>query len=149
MQPALLLIVCFFLLGCKNTGTAPIENNLDNNKAIEKACIATVLQKDAELGKIRNHASEQISLSETIDIYTAGLKALDYSKCPTAFTTAFNEHIDAWLAIKPITDKYPEFRGELHELFNRLEKSKDSIEFKLQSKKIWDTWSEIEALSKE
>lgn len=47
-----------------------------------------------------------------------------------------------------ITNKYPELRGEMHNLFDQLEKGNDAAEFKRYLKQIWDTWAEIEKFIK-
>ncbi|TRO66839.1 hypothetical protein [Christiangramia sabulilitoris] len=113
-----------------------------NSKARE--CEEKVIQTDEKLGKIRNHSSEKISLSETIDNYTESLNSLNFDHCTENFTMAFRDHIDAWKNIKKITDKYPDLRGEMHQLFDEIQNGKDSTEFKELSKKIWDTWSKVE-----
>lgn len=149
MKLPLTIVLCSLFLTCNTIGKKNIENNLEKDNAIGSECMKIVLKRDQEFGEIRNHSSEQISLSETIDLYTSSLKSLDYSNCPEKFRLAFDEHINAWLGIKLVSDKYPEIRGELHDLFTRLENSKDSIEFKIQSKKIWDTWNIIEIMTKD
>jgi uncharacterized protein YaaN involved in tellurite resistance len=137
------------LLSCKNTqgndNDTKIKSEVDINKA---ECIESILNRDSEFGKIRNHSSEQISLSETIDNYTNSIKFLDYSNCPDKFKIAFHEHIEAWMNIKRVSDKYPELRGELHEIFSELEKNKDSLEFKSLEIKLFDTWKVVEEITK-
>lgn len=43
-----------------------------------------------------------------------------------------------------ITDKYSGYRGEMHELFKKIESEKDSTEFKIRLKAIWNTWGKVE-----
>ncbi|WP_298898925.1 hypothetical protein [uncultured Psychroserpens sp.] len=138
MKSIQIFMAVLFLLGCKN----PEEKA--NTIVSKDDCIKAVFEKDSILGNIRNHSSEKISLSETITNYSNDLKKLDFSNCPDAFKLAFHEHIDAWIKMKDITNKYPLLRGELHAIFDQIEQSKDSTEFKLHLKGIWDTWTQIE-----
>lgn len=111
-------------------------------------CIEVILKKDSELGTIRNHACEKTSLSRTIDNYVSSIKKLDYTECPTEFTQAFSDHQEAWLATKIVTNKHSDLRGEMHDLFDAINKTADSTEFKVLVKGIWDTWAEVENASK-
>jgi hypothetical protein len=69
---------------------------------------------------------------------------LDYSYCPEEFELAFHKHIDAWLDFRKVSDKYPLLRGELHDIFSIIEKSKDSTEFKSRLNQILETWKIVE-----
>jgi len=89
-------------------------------------------------------SAQTISLSETIINYTRDLKSLDFSNCPNDFKIAFEKHIKAWLNFKTLSDKYSSIRGELHDIFDELEKSEDSIVFKQLVGNIWDTWKLVE-----
>jgi len=144
----LTLILSFLLLfGCKEPKEK--ENSSDLATEIERTnCINLVFEKDSILGAIRNHASEKISLSETINNYTNDLKSLDFNNCPEEFKSSFQNHIEAWLDIRKVTDKYPSLRGELHAIFADLEKSSDSTEFNILVKQIWATWEKVEESSK-
>lgn len=140
------MVLILLWSGCKG------PEKKDNNSGIKitaegKKCMEQILQKDSILGEIRNHASENISLSETISNYTVELRSLDYKYCSEEFKSAFNDHIEAWLDIRKVSDKYHSLRGELHEIFAQLEKSEDSIEFKLLVKHVWDTWTIVEESS--
>lgn len=138
------------LLSCKNTEGNGNETKIKSVVDLKKAeCIESTLKRDSEFGKIRNHSSEQVSLSETIDNYTDSIKSLDYRNCPDKFKIAFHKHIEAWMNIKRVSDKYPELRGELHVIFSDLEKNKDSLEFKSLKAKIFDTWKIVEDVTKE
>ena len=106
------------------------------------------LALDDSLGRARNHACETISLSETIRQYARGIENIDYRDCPEAFSTAFNKHRKAWLALLPVTDRYPELRGEMHGLFKQLEAGEHAEQFKPLVKSVWDTWGEVEAAMK-
>ncbi|ESU24623.1 hypothetical protein FEDK69T_05440 [Flavobacterium enshiense DK69] len=68
--------------------------------------------------------------------------------CPKTFSKAFQDHVNAWNAIRIVTDRYPEKRGEMHLLFKELEQSKDSVEFKKLQGNIWATWTEVERATK-
>jgi len=138
------LFLFLSILGCKEP-VAKQDNPELKPMTKQLNCTDRIFEKDSILGSIRNHASERISLSKTIDNYTDSLQALDFSECPSKFKTAFQEHIVAWQNIKITTDKYPSLRGELHYIFEELEQSKDSIEFKSFLKQIWDTWNLVEA----
>ena len=142
-----IFILTLLLLGCN--GANKKENSSDSNmegKSIN--CINQIIKKDSILGDIRNHSTERISLSETIDNYSKSLKSLDFSNCPEDFELAFNKHIDAWLDFRKLSDKYPLLRGELHDIFSIIEKSKDSIEFKSRLNEILETWKLVEQSSK-
>jgi len=143
-----ILILIFLTLACNNVGKKNGKTKLESVYIKTAECIESILQRDSELGKIRNHSSEQLSLSETIDDYTNSLKSLDYKNCPDKFTIAFHNHIEAWLDVKKVSDKYPELRGELHVIFAELEKKKDSLEFKLLETRISDTWNIVEEITK-
>lgn len=134
-----LLFIIILLLGCKHTG----ENQKNTDSTIDKeafACVKMVFEKDSILGEIRNHSSENISLSETINNYTKELESMNFAYCPEKFKSSFNAHIKAWQHLRSVTDKYPAMRGELHDIFARLEKSQDSTEFKALVQEVWDTW---------
>ncbi|WP_298904125.1 hypothetical protein [uncultured Psychroserpens sp.] len=133
------IFICLLLiLGCKNSeekNKVPIS---------EEQCIKTILEQDSILGNIRNHATETLSLNTTITNYTDSLKDLDFNYCPDDFSNAFQTHIDAWIAMKTVTDNYSNLRGEMHDVFDQIELSKDSVAFKTKLKAIWDTWKTIE-----
>lgn len=125
-----------------------------NNKSKEAdttntpSCIELTIKMDDSLGTVRNHACETISLSETIDQYVKELRSLDYEGCPEGFTNAFEKHMDAWTKMTTLTDNYPEIRGEMHQLFDELKASEDSVEFNQKLQAIWDTWGEVEKFVK-
>jgi len=138
MKNYFLFFFVIILLSCNGQ-----EPNKDI-KETSKTCIEKILEEDSSYGGIRNHSCEKISLSKTIDNYTESLDKMDFSDCPKPFSEAFKKHIDAWRAMKNVTDKYPELRGELHDLFAVIETKKDSTAFKGFHKNIWDTWKDIE-----
>ena len=61
----------------------------------------------------------------------------------------FEKHREAWLALLPVTDQYPDLRGEMHVLFKQLESGRHAESFKPLVKTVWDTWAEIEAVMQE
>lgn len=141
---SLVLLLCFTLLFSCNGS----KSKTDNSK-IKEDCVSKIFIKDSLLGGIRNHASENISLSETIENYSDSVLSLDFKDCPEEFKIAFHNHIEAWLEMRKVTDKNLELRGELHTIFEELEISKDSTEFKSHLKKIFDTWEIVEIKSKQ
>ena len=82
---------------------------------------------------------EKVSLSETIQVYVDSLSTLDFSSCPEKFASSFQEHIDAWKAMIAVTDNFPDLRGEMHDIFDEIEKSENPGEFKTRLDKIWST----------
>ncbi|UOK43108.1 MULTISPECIES: hypothetical protein [Flavobacterium] len=111
-------------------------------------CISHVIAADDSLGKIRNTECETLPLSQTIVNYTHGMQKINMRNCPKAFIKVFQDHVNAWNAIRVVTDRYPEKRGEMHVLFKELEQSKDSVEFKKLQGNIWATWTEVERATK-
>lgn len=104
----------------------------------------TIIQKDAELGKIRNHACENQSLSRTIEDYIQALEKLSFQNCPEEFAIAFKKHIKAWDQIIPLTNEYPDLRGEMHQLFNIIGDTENGATFKAKVDEIWSTWALVE-----
>ena len=148
MKMILYILVISSMIGCKDHVTE--QNDADMSVEIGQIrCVERIFEKDSILGSIRNHASENVSLSQTINDYTEALESLDYTNCPDKFVSSFHDHIDAWKKVTKVTDDYPLLRGELHDIFEELEKSKDSTEFKSLVKQVWDTWYLVEASVKE
>jgi hypothetical protein len=136
----IILILCMGNLSVAQQNTSA-GNTLT---AAERECIKEVTRLDDSLGVIRNHACEKISLSMSIKNYAGGLRKLNFKNCPAGFSKAFDTHTKAWMGMLKVTDRYPGLRGEMHSLFDQLEKSADSVEFKKHLKMIWDTWAGIE-----
>ena len=136
-----LSLICFCLLfNCEDKKTS-----VTNAKMTPKHCMESVLKQDDSLGKVRNHACERISLSKTIDQYANAINNLNYNACPNEFEEAFKKHAEAWIKMGIFTEKYPDLRGEMHDIFDSIEKTRDSSEFKPLLKSIWDTWAKVEA----
>ncbi|MFN0034398.1 MAG: hypothetical protein ACKVUS_04975 [Saprospiraceae bacterium] len=134
-----------FLFSCQQAAT-PAQKAVPDQQS--KDCIAHAIALDDSLGKARNHACEAIGLSETIRQYATGMGKINHQNCPAAFTEAFKKHREAWLALIPITDQYPELRGEMHDLFKQIEAGEHAAQFKPLVKTVWDTWAEVEAAMK-
>ena len=134
--------------GAGNKNSTTSNSTSKQNQEVSKACIDRVIALDDSLGTIRNHACESISLSKTIHQYVDALKQIDFQQCPTAFTAAFQKHLQAWSAMTLVTDKYPAMRGEMHDLFDIIEQGEHQAAFKPRLKAIWDTWKEIEIAMK-
>ena len=124
----------------------PVYGQFDQE---EKDCIEFIIAEDAEAGGIRNQACKIKSLSATINDYTQTLDALDFSRCPKAFTKAFKTHIHAWKDLISFTDGYPDLRGEMHYLFKEIENGEQGEAFKQGVQKVWDSWAEVESLLKQ
>ncbi|MFC7356895.1 hypothetical protein ACFQO1_04280 [Jejudonia soesokkakensis] len=140
-----MIAIPLLLLGCKNAEKNNTKLLIEEvSDASEKNCINTIINTDATLGKIRNEAPRLLSLSEAIDNYIFGIEAMDFKNCPGAFEAAFLDHKEAWAAIKEVTDKYPQLRGEMHDLFDQLEKTENGERFKELLADIWSTWEKVE-----
>ncbi len=138
----ILLITVAVAAGCNTQ-----SNNLDNPLPAEKfsAAIKRVLAEDEEMGARRNHACEENSLSFAIDRYLNDIDSIDWQDCPVQFTDAFKMHRDAWEKSKQLFDKFPDLRGEMHDLFDILREKPESQEALLQVEKdIWGSWAEVE-----
>lgn len=148
MRFFLIVILAWLQWSCKEKASP--QNKMENAIVEETAssCIERILAKDDSLGKLRNDLTEDLSLTESINDYTDNLKTLNYSNCPPAFTSAFNDHINSWLEIRAVTDNYSSLRGEMHTLFETIEAGKDSLRFKSLTGEIWSTWEEVEKISR-
>ena len=116
------------------------------NKSGETAWnVERVLTADEELSQVRNHTSENGSLSDAIKSYIDALSKLNFKGCPDEFTAAFEKHRLAWSATLPIIEKHSDLRGEMHTLFDKIESGDDGDKFKPLKQAIFDTWAEIES----
>lgn len=141
--------IILLLLFLSNITLAQSNEQKDSSIILtEKECITRIIAADDSLGAIRNHTCEIVSLSRSIKNYVRGLKKLNFKNCPSGFKESFRIHTKAWHDILKITNKYPSLRGEMHELFDQLEKGNDAVEFKKYLKQIWDTWADIEKIIK-
>ncbi len=131
------IILTVSLLSCKPSSKEKVSRN----------CMDRALILDDSIGKIRNHACENLSLSSAITNYVDVIDQMDFKNCPEAFKIAFKNHTTAWRYMTDITDKHSELRGEMHDLFEEIEMNSDSVAFKKALKQIWDTWAVIESVS--
>lgn len=112
--------------------------------------ISDILDHDARIGKIRNHACENQPLSTTVTDYVEAMREIDFSKAPNDFTEAFEQHIAAWEHSIPFMQQFPDLRGEMHDLFEEIRSSSATNQSTLEDheKEIWGTWAEIERIAK-
>lgn len=147
MVKSLCIFLSLILLGCNSSNKK--DNTLLSNKEEKSAnCVKLVFEKDSVFGHIRNYDSEKVPLSNAINTYLNNSKSLNFSNCPKEFELAFRKHIDAWLDFTKVSDKHPTLRGELHDIFAIIEKSKDSTEFKSRLAQIVETWKTVEENAK-
>ena len=129
--------IASLLLSCQSTTVkkaSPMEQ-----------CILNVLMMDDSIGAVRNHACETMTLETTIENYVAGMGTANLTDCPAVFREAFKNHRVAWKNMIPLVAKYPDMRGEMHDLFDVIAEGEDAEEFEVLLKAIWDTWDEVEA----
>lgn len=142
MKKLLKLLLCLPILGvlvqCGGGANSP------QNFKKQWACMDRIMTLDDSLGTIRNHDSESMSLSASIKKYTHALEKLPFEDCPQEFVEAFGQHQAAWLQLLPITDKYPELRGELHDIFKMIEEKGDKDALDKELKEVITTWTTIE-----
>lgn len=143
-----LFFTSMFYLSCNNSKNSGKSQSKSETLQSPQDCIDSVIALDDSLGKVRNHACERISLAQTIKEYTAGMAQFDYQNCPKDFTEAFKKHREAWLAMIPLVEKYPDLRGEMHDLFDQIEIGEHSEEFEPLLESIWSTWAEVEEAMK-
>lgn len=137
----LVLMISFQFFSCKNQS--------DQRSGLQKKnCVDAIIQKDKELGLIRNLACKDQSLSQTIHDYIGAVEKLNFGDCPEKFSLAFQAHLQAWKAIIPLTDEYPDLRGEMHQLFNIIGDGQNGAAFQDKVGDIWSTWSDVEKAMK-
>lgn len=106
-----------------------------------------VFAADSAMGARRNHAPETDSLAAAVETYVRDLETLDFSVCPPEFARAFAGHREAWRQSLPFWRRFPDLRGEMHDLIEEIRRQEPEQEAELDSvlKQIWDTWGEVEA----
>ncbi|NND44119.1 MAG: hypothetical protein HKN58_02260 [Xanthomonadales bacterium] len=111
-----------------------------------QAAIESVLEQDSRLGAERNEATRHMPIARVIEQYVAGLDALDLASCPEDFMLAMRRHRDAWQASVKFFEAYPELRGEMHEVFERIRAQGAAARSGLEGAEaaIWGTWAEVE-----
>ena len=137
------IITFLVLFACKqDTGFSSNAIKSESDKHLD--AIALVFISDDSLGTVRNLQPMDDGLSVAIQDYTAALNALEFQSCPVAFKDAFTEHIKAWEDMLEVTIQYDDMRGEMHDLFDKIELSKDSSIFKEKLDAIWNSWYPVE-----
>ena len=131
-------------LNMRYCANQPGNDVLHNTDLIEADCVKYILARDDSLGRIRNQACKTIPLSETIKQYVRSVNDLNFGNCPPEFKRAFESHMLAWKQMQEFTNQYPEMRGEMHELLDKIEEGENSETFKPILKNIWDTWADVE-----
>lgn len=134
------LAVAFLLAppGCRTAAPA----------ASADPAVSAVLAADAAAGRARNHAPETGPVAEAVRDYVAAMDAIELAATPPAFRVAFERHRDAWAALAPYLDRFPEERGEMHDVFDRLadpSRNPDAATFETLVAEVWATWDEVEA----
>lgn len=140
----LLKIALLLIIGLVTFGCTPKKKTSQDKVMDAKSCVEHVIAVDDSIGRLRNHNCEKISLSETIKIYVNGIESINFENCPEDFTKAFKDHKDAWKDMITLTDKFPDLRGEMHDLFKIIEKGEEKDIFKPLLDNIWATWADVE-----
>jgi hypothetical protein len=135
-----IIFACLLLAGCRTRIAAPTP---------AQVAMQNVLAIDDKLGSARNHASETSSLEDAVREYVTALDAVDFTGCPPDFVEAFSAHRDAWEEALPFLEQFPEMRGEMHSLFEKLKADPmTNPEIETLDKRIWDTWADVEAAAR-
>ena len=146
MHRALYLIFALVIisLGCSPSDHMQSKTEAVHETLSESDCVDYIMSADDSLGRIRNKASVDTSLSMAIHEYIESVNNLDFKSCPESFTKAFQKHINAWAEIVVVTDHYPKLRGEMHDLFGKLEQGPRAVLFEPLLESIWNSWNEVE-----
>ena len=144
----LTILSSFLILSCQIATSNYKDGIVKKISVKEKTCIEETIAIDNSYGEVRNHACEDISLSETITNYVIAMDTYNFENCPKKFADAFKNHQTAWNEMLHIADKYPHLRGEMHDLFNIIEEGDHAEEFTALLKTIWVTWAEVERVIK-
>ena len=107
-------------------------------------CITFIIEEDNVLGELRNKAPLDIPLHKAIKQYAEALYNLDYTECPEEFTKAFLAHVADWESLIPIAKKYPDKRGEMHDVFDELRETEDGEAFEQRINEIRASWKIVE-----
>lgn len=114
---------------------------------MEREAVESVLAADNAAGERRNHASETSPAAVGVAAYVVELEALDLSRCPDGFARAMTRHREAWAAMVPYLADFAHERGELHDVFDRLESEANPTRTRFEEllAAVWSTWAEVEA----
>lgn len=112
-----------------------------------REAIRSVLARDSELGRMRNHAPESAPVAEAVETYVRELATIDFEGCPPDFEAAFARHRTAWRDSIDFLAGFDELRGEMHDLFDaiRARGGSDRAELEDLERAIWSTWADVEA----
>jgi len=132
--PVIFLIACF---GCNNTANP--------KQAGSASCWTRVYETDSILSIKRNEDCKRMPLAAAIGHYLDEAKKITYEDCSLSFKESFLAHLQAWEKLKPIADKYPLLRGELHEVFGLIQRTSDSALFNQYVNDIHETWKHVES----
>jgi len=146
MRILLYLSLTLLLIGTALSCDSAAPEQSGPHNPLQRNCMSRIIVFDDSLGRIRNHACEKIDLSTTIKQYLKSCRAMNYKECPVAFNAAIEKHYAAWDNMLPLTDKYPDLRGEMTQLFKQLKTGEHAQEFIPLEKAIIDTWSDIDAV---
>ena len=115
----------------------------------EERAVDRVLAEDARFGRARDEAPRLVPIAQAVEGYVAGLASVKLTDCPDDFAVAFTDHSQAWALMVPFLRRYPDLRGELHDVFEWLESEDNSEaeEFKKLLQAVWDTWKKVEEAS--
>ena len=133
----------FVLWTCNHHKQRKNENFVSNSKKLD--CMEYIFSIDDSLGTVRNYACEKIPLSQTIKDYENGLKKLPFNNCPDEFSDAFMKHLEAWSKMGIYTERYSYLRGEMHAIFDSIEKI-DQGQFEQLLAEIWSTWGKVDTI---
>lgn len=147
LRTTAILIVASGLIQIYSCGSRNNRDTADSNQK-EQNCMDYIIAQDDSLGRIRNHASETVSLSESIEQYVSTGNELNFEHCPSEFTHAFKNHLNAWTEMQTVTDNYPDLRGEMHILFDTIAEGEHKTRFKASLEKIHNTWKDVEKAHK-
>lgn len=119
-----------------------------NHGSVLNSAIAHVIAIDAEIGAVRNQAPRDKPLDIVVREYSDALRAIDRSRTPLDFSSAWIAHIEAWEALIPYLKEHSELRGEMHALFERLLSvaNPTASEFQRLQAAVWSTWATIEEI---
>ena len=136
-------VLCAFVLGVGAFGCAP-PSGRSPQVTPGLSCMERVLAVDDSFGTVRNQACARIPLAQAIKGYTQALGSQEMTDCPETFREAFRRHIAAWTDLIQVAERYPDIRGEMHDVFHELEASPDSAIFQAGLDAVWSTWEEVE-----
>lgn len=142
-----LLVAAALVTACHN----PSESS-ESALMSQRAAIQRVFERDDELGRIRNEASETVGVGTAARHYAIALQAIDYGGAPSDFETAYLQHADAWLQVAEHLEHHPHLdaaRGEMHAALDQILALDDPAVAELERRldHMWATWRDVEAVA--